>query len=605
MAAPSRTGRWRGVAHRRRARRRRTRAPRAVARQPPCARRSTRSARRSTDERCRRSSSSRARRSAADCEDRAVAYAARASLHAAAARIRRIPCGTRRRKFARAARHPSSTRHWVHRRRESRESTGPSCRVRRASCSGSCVNDATRLAQHRPRRRDDDGGRRARIARDDAGGASRDGREALCDARDREAENRADRAVAGEPASWTRRLADFLGSAPPPPPPPPQPSREEQLSFRHARPTASEVSRALPPRAGGRPRDANRRLTTAAAGGGDGGGGGFVPTYEYQEARRVVTTLPPGLQVDLPLERTPRRARIPPRCALSVWRLRDRGRGYFRTEVTRATTVGELDARLRAWAGPASVGAELHFRGGARLSRPGATAASPPARRAQRRRRRGLEQGRARDGRGGANTSPTRTFHSENSWGITQLLDRMLARHLVSVRGGSALRARRLSVGLSGSLDEHEDDARIVRIEATRATSATKFFRRSHASSKPAGRADRARRRRSPSGCPAPPAARAASRRRNETPRAHLPSTGGRCEQPARPPADCSSTLVREGRVGPHQPRLPRHHQVRRDPPLQLGVHISPAVGWSTETTGRRRLGRQHGEMGNSGRSAF
>ena len=57
--------------------------------------------------------------------------------------------------------------------------------------------------------------------------------ERLCDARDREAENRADRAVAGEPASWTRRLADFLGSAPPPPPPPPpQPSREE-LSLIH------------------------------------------------------------------------------------------------------------------------------------------------------------------------------------------------------------------------------------------------------------------------------------------------------------------------------------------------------------------------------------
>ena len=120
--------------------------------------------------------------------------------------------------------------------------------------------------------------------------------ERLCDARDREAENRADRAVAGEPASWTRRLADFLGSAPP----------------------------------------------------------------------------PPGLQVDLPLDGSPRRARIPPRWTLSVWV--SRGRGYFRTEVTRATTVGELDARLRAWAGPASVGAELHFRGGARLgARPGAT----------------------------------------------------------------------------------------------------------------------------------------------------------------------------------------------------------------------------------------
>ena len=111
--------------------------------------------------------------------------------------------------------------------------------------------------------------------------------------------------------------------------------------------------------------------STAAAAAGDGGGGGFVPTYEYQELADDVTTLPPGLQVDLPLDGSPRRARIPPRWTLSV-RV-SRGRGYFRTEVTRATTVGELDARLRAWAGPASVGAELHFRGGARL---GATA--PP-----------------------------------------------------------------------------------------------------------------------------------------------------------------------------------------------------------------------------------
>ena len=193
--------------------------------------------------------------------------------------------------------------------------------------------------------------------------------ERLCDARDREAENRADRAVAGEPASWTRRLADFLGSAPPPPPPPPQPSREEQLLRQQAdRVRSLELylhaqEDALATLIGG--------ASTAAAGGGDGGGGGFVPTYEYQELADDVTTLPPGLQVDLPLDGSPRRARIPPRWTLSVWV--SRGRGYFRTEVTRHTTVGELDARLRAWAGPASVGAELHFRGGARL---GATA--PP-----------------------------------------------------------------------------------------------------------------------------------------------------------------------------------------------------------------------------------
>ena len=193
--------------------------------------------------------------------------------------------------------------------------------------------------------------------------------ERLCDARDREAENRADRAVAGEPASWTRRLADFLGSAPPPPPPPPPPSREEQLLRQQAdRVRSLELylhaqEDALATLIGG---------ASTAAGGGDGGGGGFVPTYEYQELADDVTTLPPGLQVDLPLDGSPRRARIPPRWTLSVWV--SRGRGYFRTEVTRATTVGELDARLRAWAGPASVGAELHFRGGARLgARPGAT----------------------------------------------------------------------------------------------------------------------------------------------------------------------------------------------------------------------------------------
>jgi hypothetical protein len=67
--------------------------------------------------------------------------------------------------------------------------------------------------------------------------------------------------------------------------------------------------------------------------------GGYVATYEWQ-ALPDGAVVPPGLDIDLPLDGGPRRARIPPRWQLKLW-LNDEV-GYWRIDVTRDTEVATL-----------------------------------------------------------------------------------------------------------------------------------------------------------------------------------------------------------------------------------------------------------------------
>jgi len=75
---------------------------------------------------------------------------------------------------------------------------------------------------------------------------------------------------------------------------------------------------------------------TAAAGAGPAR---FTPTYEWQ-ALPDGCTVPAGLDIDLPLDGQPRRARIPPRWQLRIW-LSDE-HGFLRLDVRRSTTIGEV-----------------------------------------------------------------------------------------------------------------------------------------------------------------------------------------------------------------------------------------------------------------------
>lgn len=69
-------------------------------------------------------------------------------------------------------------------------------------------------------------------------------------------------------------------------------------------------------------------------------GEAFRPRYEWQEIGADVA-VPPGLDVELPLDGRPRRARIPPRWQLKVWV--DDAAGYWRFDgVRRGTTAREL-----------------------------------------------------------------------------------------------------------------------------------------------------------------------------------------------------------------------------------------------------------------------
>mmetsp|Transcript_3301 Transcript_3301/g.6840 ORF Transcript_3301/g.6840 Transcript_3301/m.6840 type:complete len:326 (-) Transcript_3301:431-1408(-) len=70
--------------------------------------------------------------------------------------------------------------------------------------------------------------------------------------------------------------------------------------------------------------------------------GRFIPSYEWQHIPEGVLSLCPGLEIDLPLDGRPRRARIPPRWRLAVWISHDHG--FWRVDVARDTAVAHLRA---------------------------------------------------------------------------------------------------------------------------------------------------------------------------------------------------------------------------------------------------------------------
>ena len=79
--------------------------------------------------------------------------------------------------------------------------------------------------------------------------------------------------------------------------------------------------------------------------------GAFVPTYEWQTLPEAEACLPAGLEVELPLDGRPRRARIPPRWTVRVW-LSDE-LGFWREAAARDTPCGSLRLSAAAYAGVA------------------------------------------------------------------------------------------------------------------------------------------------------------------------------------------------------------------------------------------------------------
>ena len=77
----------------------------------------------------------------------------------------------------------------------------------------------------------------------------------------------------------------------------------------------------------------------------------FRATYAWQTIGDGAE-LPAGLEVELPLDGQAGRARIPPTWQLSVWC--DDERGFWRCDLERDTTVGELRASAARHAGLAS-----------------------------------------------------------------------------------------------------------------------------------------------------------------------------------------------------------------------------------------------------------
>ena len=70
--------------------------------------------------------------------------------------------------------------------------------------------------------------------------------------------------------------------------------------------------------------------------------------YEWIELRPEITTLPAGLQIELPLDGRLRRARIPPSWTLRVWLNNELG--FWRQPVTRSTRIAELRLSAAAFA---------------------------------------------------------------------------------------------------------------------------------------------------------------------------------------------------------------------------------------------------------------
>jgi hypothetical protein len=72
----------------------------------------------------------------------------------------------------------------------------------------------------------------------------------------------------------------------------------------------------------------------------------FEPTYEWRELRRE-QSVPAGLEIQLPLDGAPRRARIP-----SEWRLQlylGKGYSFFRADVSRGTPLRALEEQAAAY----------------------------------------------------------------------------------------------------------------------------------------------------------------------------------------------------------------------------------------------------------------
>lgn len=99
----------------------------------------------------------------------------------------------------------------------------------------------------------------------------------------------------------------------------------------------------------------------------------FVPSYEWQELPDSVQRVPPGLQIELPLDGAPRRARIPPCWQLRVWLGFEIG--FWRHDsVTRGTTLGELRRAAAERAGVPLEKLQLLARGAALREGDAATA---------------------------------------------------------------------------------------------------------------------------------------------------------------------------------------------------------------------------------------
>ena len=86
----------------------------------------------------------------------------------------------------------------------------------------------------------------------------------------------------------------------------------------------------------------------------------FTPSYEWT-AIDDDALVPAGLQIDLPLDGSSKRGRIPPTWALRVW-LGDE-LGYWRTDVRRDTTFGELRAAVARFAAVAPSGVQWRLAG--------------------------------------------------------------------------------------------------------------------------------------------------------------------------------------------------------------------------------------------------
>jgi hypothetical protein len=98
----------------------------------------------------------------------------------------------------------------------------------------------------------------------------------------------------------------------------------------------------------------------------------FVPGYEWQELPESVHGVPAGLQIELPLDGKPRRARIPPSWQLRLWLGFEHG--YLRTDVSRDTAIGSLRRAAAERAGVPLEKLQLLSRGAALREGDAATA---------------------------------------------------------------------------------------------------------------------------------------------------------------------------------------------------------------------------------------